>query len=121
MNRDELEQLLKLAEGATPGVCFLQAGWTEDGGPRLMVGTNIRRDATQEATEADWKWICALLANGPTLCRQLLDAMWFVPLPKDMSGYGDPEAPEEVKAAIERAARVHGIEVAALSRAGSEA
>lgn len=52
------------------------------------------------------------------LCRQLLDALWFVPLPKDMSGYGDPDAPDEAKEAIERAARAHGLE-SALARGGA--
>jgi hypothetical protein len=41
--------------------------------------------------------------------RKKLDfAMRFVPAPETMAGYCDPSAPEEVKADIEMAARLHG-------------
>lgn len=38
----------------------------------------------------------------------LADAMRFVPRPETMSGYGDPDAPDDVKELLEIAARLHG-------------
>jgi hypothetical protein len=69
-------------------------------------------------TERYWELRCLNVAqkysreevehNMAALELQLADAMRFVPQPEDMSGYCDPEAPDELKELIVIAARLHG-------------
>lgn len=43
-----------------------------------------------------------------SLKEKLADAMRFIPYPETMSGYCDPDAPDEVKETIAIAAKLHG-------------